>query len=121
MVCRLTHAWCHVLSAAVPPLAEVRLPHPLQKALSPLIRALPDYEQQFQHHLREGRAFWDATQQHMHRCRQLMSEQEVQARAADAARANVEAHYTYICNLYQDFVARSATRHETCVQQYMPA
>ena len=40
------------------------------------------------------------------RCRQLLSEQEVQARAADAARANVEAHYVYICGVYQDFLAR---------------
>lgn len=38
------------------------------------------------------------------RCRQLLSEQEVQARAADAARANVEAHYNYILNSYQTFL-----------------
>lgn len=39
-----------------------------------------------------------------YRCRQLMSEQEVQARAADAARANVESHYNYIASLYAAFV-----------------
>jgi hypothetical protein len=38
------------------------------------------------------------------RCRQLLSEQEVQARAADAARANVESHYNYIASIYTAFV-----------------
>jgi hypothetical protein len=33
-----------------------------------------------------------------------MSEQEVQARAADAARANVESHYNYIASIYAAFV-----------------
>jgi len=33
-----------------------------------------------------------------------MSEQEVQARAADAARANVESHYNYIAASYAAFV-----------------
>ena len=40
------------------------------------------------------------------RCRQLLSEQEVQARAADAARANVEAHYNYILSSYQSFLGK---------------
>lgn len=38
------------------------------------------------------------------RCRQLLSEQEVQARAADAARANVEAHYHHILTSYHTFL-----------------
>lgn len=38
-----------------------------------------------------------------------MSEQEVQARAADAARANVETHYKYIAAVYSAFV-------DKCVQ-----
>eukprot|EP00967_Tisochrysis_lutea_P079930 scaffold109543_cov19-Tisochrysis_lutea.AAC.2 len=39
-------------------------------------------------------------------CRQLVSEQEVQARAADAARANVELHYAHICHAYSSFMTR---------------
>lgn len=42
----------------------------------------------------------------LRRCRQLLSEQEVQARAADAARANVEAHYNYILGSYQSFLGK---------------
>ncbi|KAF8059682.1 ATG11 [Scenedesmus sp. PABB004] len=95
----------------VPGLATVGLRHPLAAAHSPLIRALPDYEAQFTQQLAEARAHWEASQARLHRCRQLMSEQEVQARAADAARANVESHYTYIAAMYGGFVDRYVAQH----------
>lgn len=44
-------------------------------------------------------------------CRQLLSEQEVQARAADAARANVEAHYLYILSTHRSFMERFGAQH----------
>lgn len=91
---------------AVPALVQLQLQHPLHAAVSPLLRALPDYEAQFAHHLAEARAYWEASQQRMHAARQLLSEQEVQARAADAARANVEAHYAYILDAAAGFVDR---------------
>ncbi|GIL74831.1 hypothetical protein Vretifemale_4634, partial [Volvox reticuliferus] len=99
------------LHVQVPPLAEVNLTHPLHTAPSPLVRALPDYERHFQHHLATTRAYWDVAQTRLQRCRQLLSEQEVQARAADAARANVEAHYNYILNSYQTFLAKYNAQH----------
>ena len=101
-----TKPFVDVSVCAVPQLPKVPLHHPLADAPSPLIRALPDCEASFQQHLMEARVFWESSQQRMHRCRQLLSEQEVQARAADAARANVESHYTYICNVYADFCDR---------------
>ncbi|GLC36258.1 hypothetical protein PLESTB_000603400 [Pleodorina starrii] len=99
------------LQVQVPPLAEVNLAHPLHSAPSPLVRALPDYERHFQHHLATTRAYWDVAQARLQRCRQLLSEQEVQARAADAARANVEAHYNYILNSYQTFLDKYNAQH----------
>lgn len=95
-----------VLKVDIPPLGPVPVHHPLHTAISPLIRALPDYERQFQQHMMAGRAYWEVSQQRVQRSRQLLSEQEVQARAADAARANVEGHYTYICTVYQEFKDR---------------
>ncbi|KXZ49649.1 hypothetical protein GPECTOR_20g506 [Gonium pectorale] len=94
------------LTVQVPPLAEVALAHPLHSAASPLVRALPDYERHFQHHLATTRAYWEVAQARLQRCRQLLSEQEVQARAADAARANVEAHYGHILNSFNTFVEK---------------
>ncbi|WIA42046.1 hypothetical protein OEZ86_009334 [Tetradesmus obliquus] len=100
-----------MLEVTVPGLPSVGLRHPLQSAHSPLIRALPDYEAQFTQQLGEARAYWEASQQRLHRCRQLMSEQEVQARAADAARANVESHYNYIASMYASFVDKYVAQH----------
>lgn len=39
-------------------------------------------------------------------CAQLVSEQEVQAMSIDAATANVEVHYAYICDAHGGFMAR---------------
>lgn len=39
-------------------------------------------------------------------CARLVSEQEVQAMSIDAATANVEVHYAYICDAYGAFMAR---------------
>lgn len=45
------------------------------------------------------------------RCRQLLSEQEVQARCADAARANVEEHYKHVLAQHGAFAGRWRTQH----------
>jgi hypothetical protein len=42
----------------------------------------------------------------LRRCRQLLSEQEVQSRAADAATVNVEAHYQWISGTMANFMDR---------------
>lgn len=39
-------------------------------------------------------------------CARLVSEQEVQALSIDAATANVEVHYAYICDAYGAFMGR---------------
>jgi hypothetical protein len=52
----------------VPSLPQLGLRHPLHAAHSPLIRALPDYEAQFTQQLGEARAYWEASQQRLHRC-----------------------------------------------------
>jgi autophagy-related protein 11 len=42
--------------------------HPLEAAHSPLVRALPEYERQFEQQLVEARAYWETSQQRMHWC-----------------------------------------------------
>jgi len=44
----------------------------------------------------EASTYWTASQARLRVARQLLSEQEVSARAADAARANIESHYGFI-------------------------
>eukprot|EP00879_Flechtneria_rotunda_P005637 GHRR01005934.1.p1 GENE.GHRR01005934.1~~GHRR01005934.1.p1 ORF type:complete len:1224 (+),score=620.67 GHRR01005934.1:482-4153(+) len=100
-----------MMEVTVPGLPSVGLRHPLQSAHSPLIRALPDYEAQFQQQQGEARAYWEASRERLNKCRQLMSEQEVQARAADAARANVESHFKYIAAIYVGFADKYVVQH----------
>ena len=44
-------------------------------------------------------------------CARLVSEQEVQALSTDAATANVEPHYAYICAAFSDFAAKYGRQH----------
>eukprot|EP00887_Chlorella_sp_A99_P002015 scaffold18.g2015.t1 len=85
--------------------------HPLDAERSPLLRALPDYQRQFQAHLAQATAYWEASQQRMATCAQLVSEQEVQALSIDAATSNVEVHYAYICDAFSSFMQQYTQQH----------
>ncbi|KIY92250.1 hypothetical protein MNEG_15712 [Monoraphidium neglectum] len=56
------------IAVQVPQLAPVTLRHPLEAAHSPLVRALPEYERQFEQQLVEARAYWETSRQRMHWC-----------------------------------------------------
>mmetsp|Transcript_8377 Transcript_8377/g.29388 ORF Transcript_8377/g.29388 Transcript_8377/m.29388 type:complete len:898 (-) Transcript_8377:273-2966(-) len=84
--------------------------HPLDESSSPLIRALPHYERQFNHHLQKGQAVWRATQARFELCRKLVAEMHVQALAIDSARENVDVHFAYICKAHAEFEQLNATR-----------
>ncbi|KAK9820447.1 hypothetical protein WJX72_010464 [[Myrmecia] bisecta] len=102
----------------LPPIPEVPAPqsvryepHMLDEAGSPLVRALPDYERQFRYHLTKAQAHCEGSQQRYHISQQLLSEMEVQAMAIDAARANVEQHYSFICNEHSVFMRKYVQQH----------
>ena len=91
--------------AAVPPPGSIQYePHALDSAPSPLLQTLPNYERQFRYHLQKAQAHLEVSQQRESICRQLLSEQEVQAMSIDAARMNVEHHYQYIARSFEEFV-----------------
>lgn len=95
-----------VFFVAVPPPGSIQYePHALDRAPSPLLQTLPNYERQFRHHLQKAEAHMVVSQQREGICRQLLSEQEVQAMSIDAARMNVEHHYQYIARAFDDFIA----------------
>eukprot|EP00873_Tetraselmis_striata_P002870 jgi/Tetstr1/423134/TSEL_013903.t1 len=82
-------------------------PHPLDDlSLAPALRALPARERGFKHHLAVAQALWVASQDRYRTCQRLLSEQEVQSMAIDAARANVEVHYSYICKVFSAFMEK---------------
>ena len=90
---------------AVPPPGSIQYePHALDSASSPLLQTLPNYERQFRYHLQKAQAHLEVSQQREAICRQLLSEQEVQAMSIDAARMNVEHHYQYIARAFEEFM-----------------
>ena len=111
-VCSSQHVLCqlsvtqHSCIAAVAPPGSIQYePHALDRAPSPLLQTLPNYERQFRHHLQKAQAHLAVSQQREAICRQLLSEQEVQAMSIDAARMNVEHHYQYIARAFDEFMA----------------
>lgn len=80
--------------------------HPLSHSPHALVRSLPGHEAAFSHHVAKAAAYMEASLARLHRCRQLLSEQEVQSRAADAATVNVEAHYAFISTAMASFTSR---------------
>eukprot|EP00803_Ostreobium_quekettii_P003255 evm.model.scf_876.4 EVM.evm.TU.scf_876.4 scf_876:19566-22779(-) len=99
------------MEVKVPPMGCISVEHPLHASPSPLVRALPDYELQFQHDLLVAQETWDVSQKYLRRCQQLLSEQEVQSRAIDAARANVQTHFNAISRGFTEFLARYRAQH----------
>mmetsp|Transcript_12611 Transcript_12611/g.35442 ORF Transcript_12611/g.35442 Transcript_12611/m.35442 type:complete len:1100 (-) Transcript_12611:133-3432(-) len=80
-------------------------PHPLDDPqLPPELQALPSCERGFKHHLAAAQAVWNASHERTRLCKRLLSEQEVQRMAIDAARANVEVHYRYIRKAFASFM-----------------
>eukprot|EP00891_Asterochloris_glomerata_P000620 jgi/Astpho2/620/fgenesh1_pg.00013_%23_39_t len=95
-----------------PPGAIPHEPHILDSAASPLLRTLPAYERSFRTHVQKAEEHVTVCLKYSAMCQQLVSEQEVQALAIDAARVNVEHHYQYICGSYGDFMDRYKQQHE---------
>ena len=94
---------CHM--TAVPPPGSIQYEaHALDNVPSPLLQTLPNYERQFRYHLQKAKAQLEVSQHREQICRQLLSEQEVQAMSIDAARMNVEHHYQYIARAFDDFI-----------------
>ena len=94
-----------MLSAVVPPGSIQYEPHMLDSAPSPLLQTLPNYERQFRYHLQKAQGHLEVSYQREQICKQLLSEQEVQAMSIDAARMNVEHHFQYIARAFEDFMA----------------
>ncbi|KAK9846399.1 hypothetical protein WJX81_003004 [Elliptochloris bilobata] len=95
------------------PDAALHAPHALDAAASPLVRALPQYERGFRDHLAEADALASAGRQRLASAVRLANEMEVQARAIEAARSNVETHYAYICAQVEEFQRRYAAQRGT--------
>lgn len=86
-------------------------PHRLDDASDPALKALPSYERQFRYHYNCGHVICSRTQARIQACERLLKEQEVQERALDVARSNLEQYYRVINQNYLDFMKRYSQQH----------
>ncbi|KAL2629619.1 hypothetical protein R1flu_014305 [Riccia fluitans] len=92
-----------VINVEVPPPPSVAGSHPLDEASDPALRALPSYERQFKYHYEKGLAIITASQMKFDACRRLLREQEMQDKAMETARGNMDYFYKIIKQSYSEF------------------
>ncbi|KAJ6800995.1 autophagy-related protein 11 [Iris pallida] len=98
--------------AVVPSLpSPLRSPHPLDDASDPAMKALASYEKQFRYHFQHANAFYLCSQNKFEICKRLLREQQVQERALDTARGNLEHTFKRLHQRYSDFVRYFSQQH----------
>ncbi|XP_028076325.1 LOW QUALITY PROTEIN: autophagy-related protein 11-like [Camellia sinensis] len=88
-------------------------PHPLDDASDPALKALPSYERQFRYHYQRGHAIYSCTQVKFETCERLLREQQVQERALEIARGNLDHFYKMILQNYMDFMKCYSQQHRS--------
>ncbi|KAF5956159.1 hypothetical protein HYC85_009015 [Camellia sinensis] len=88
-------------------------PHPLDDASDPALKALPSYERQFRYHYQRGHAIYSRTQVKFETCERLLREQQVQERALEIARGNLDHFYKMILQNYMDFMKCYSQQHRS--------
>lgn len=78
--------------------------HPLSAAASPLLRALPQYREEFARHARRAATAAEAGATRVALCRRCIEECEVRALCVDAAMESVEPTYDSICEAQRTFL-----------------
>lgn len=93
------------------PIASSTDPHPLDDALDPALKALPNYERLFRYHYEQGLAIYKRTVAKFDHCERLLREQKVQERALEVARGNLDQYYRMIQQNCSEFMKRYKQQH----------
>lgn len=97
--------------------------HPLCSAHLEGLRKLPGHELSFQSHQMTAQEHWAVGQKYFQMCKRLLSEQEVQARAIDAARANIQLHFHSIGTGFAEFLSNYSVqkrKHVEVLEEHGP-
>ncbi|KAG6474658.1 autophagy-related protein 11-like [Zingiber officinale] len=101
------------MPAVPPPPSPANDPHPLDNAPDPALKALVSYERHFRHHFQVANALFGRSQVKLELCRRLLREQQVQGRALDTARGNLEHTFKKLQLRYTEFVRCFAQQHKS--------
>uniref|UniRef100_A0A0D6QTZ9 Ubiquitin-like domain-containing protein n=1 Tax=Araucaria cunninghamii TaxID=56994 RepID=A0A0D6QTZ9_ARACU len=86
-------------------------PHPLDDAADPAVKALGAYERQFKYHFHKAHAIYIGSQTRIDLSNRLLQEQQVQGKALETARANLEHCYKMIHQMYVEFMKQFDQQH----------
>ncbi|XP_074560711.1 autophagy-related protein 11-like [Curcuma longa] len=101
------------MPAVPPPPSPANDPHPLDNAPDPALKALVSYERHFRYHFQVANAFFGRSQAKLELCRRFLREQQVQGRALDTARGNLEHTFKKLQLRYTEFVRCFAQQHKS--------
>ncbi|KAG6469741.1 autophagy-related protein 11-like [Zingiber officinale] len=99
--------------AVPPPPSPANDSHPLDNAPDPALKALVSYERQFRYHFQFGNALYGCSQAKLELCKRLLREQQVQGRALDTARGNLEHTFKKLHQRYTEFIRSFAQQHKS--------
>ncbi len=85
----------------VPPKSAAN--HALSASASVMIRALPDYEVQFDHHIELARAYQRACDTRYRVCQKVASDQHIQLRALETVIKNLSGHSRHLIRSFNEF------------------
>lgn len=91
-------------NAHIPSHESIDNKHPLDDASDPALKALASYEKKFRYHFQYANAFYMSTQAKFELCKRLLREQQVQERALETARGNLEYTFKKLHHKYSEFL-----------------
>ncbi|KAJ8500054.1 hypothetical protein OPV22_010606 [Ensete ventricosum] len=97
--------------ALPPPPSRTQDSHPLDNAPDPALKALVSYERQFRYHFQLANAVYTCAQAKLEISKRLLREQQVQGRALETARGNLEHTYRKLHQRYTEFVKSFSQQH----------
>ncbi|TVU32841.1 hypothetical protein EJB05_24600 [Eragrostis curvula] len=89
---------------------------PAEASADPALKALVSYETRFRYHFQVANALYRSSVAKFELCRRLLRERQVQERALDTARSNLEHTYRKLSQRYSDFVRCFSQQHRGHVE-----
>ncbi|KAL6629069.1 hypothetical protein ACP70R_028834 [Stipagrostis hirtigluma subsp. patula] len=100
----------------IPPPPRPQDSTPMEVSADPALKALVNYEIRFRYHFQVANAVYRSSVAKFELCRRLLRERQVQERALDTARSNLEHTFRKLSQRYSDFVRCFSQQHRGHVE-----
>ncbi|CAD6247851.1 unnamed protein product [Miscanthus lutarioriparius] len=100
----------------IPPPPRPQDSPPVDAAADPALKALVSYETRFRYHFQVANAVYQSSLAKIELCRRLLREGQVQERALDTARSNLEHTFRKLSQRYSEFLRCFTQQHRSHVE-----